>query len=142
MMLRIAAVGLCSSGLPLSAVTFTNNARLEVNTSALDWNPANNGMLVSCWFKLSIPSETALTENMTILANRRSGSQSDRHAYWIQFNVTNGAVEFSSRGSAGIYTNTLIDRPYLERWYHVAIVRPVDNFSCYLDGRAVPGGGG
>ena len=46
-------------------------------------------------------------------------------------------MEYSCRGAAGIYTNTLITRPYLERWYQVAVVRQGDVFTAYVDGRQV-----
>ena len=124
--------------LPVSAATFSGNARLEVpdSTGGLSWNPTASALTVECWFKISIPSGTNLTENMTILVNRRSGSQSDTHGYAIYFNIFTGNVEFSARGS-GAYTNTLISRPYLDRWYHVAVVRQGEVFTAYADGRQV-----
>ena len=116
------------------AVTFAGNSRVEVTdpTGALSWN--GTALSVQCWFKISIPSGTTLTDNLTILVNRRSGSQSDAHAYAIYFNIFSGNVEFSARGSDA-YTNTLIVRPYLDRWYHVAVVRQGENFTGYVDGR-------
>jgi len=122
-----------------SAATFTNNARIEIAdpTGALSWNTANNALSVSCWFKLAIPTDAALTENMTVLVNRRGGAQSDTHGYLIQFNIFTGNMEFSARGSSGIYTNTLIERPYLDRWYHVAVVREGEVFTGFADGRQV-----
>ncbi|MEK7678326.1 MAG: LamG-like jellyroll fold domain-containing protein, partial [Verrucomicrobiota bacterium] len=48
-----------------------------------------------------------------------------------------GNVEFSTKGTSGTYASTLIERPYLERWYHVAVVRQSESFSGYVDGRQV-----
>jgi RHS repeat-associated protein len=121
-----------------SGGTFSGAARLEVSdpTGALSWNSTASALSVQCWFKISIPSGTTLTDNMTILVNRHDGSQADPHAYLIWFNISTGNVEFSSQGS-GLYTNTLITRPYLDRWYHVAVVREGENFTGYVDGRQV-----
>ncbi len=123
---------------PCAAASFSGNARLETAypTGALGWSPAASALTIECWFKISVPSGTNLTQNMTILVNRRSGSQSDPHAYWVYFNIFTGNVELSARGS-GVYTNTLIWRPYLDRWYHVAVVRQGEVFTGYADGRQV-----
>lgn len=120
------------------AVNFPGNARLEVPDSSggLTWNPSANALTVQCWFKISIPTGTNLTENMTILADRRTGTQANPHAFLIQYNLQTGNVEFSARGS-GAFTNALISRPYLDRWYHVAVVRQGENFTGYVDGREV-----
>ncbi len=120
------------------AAIFPGNARLEVadSTGALSWNPSANALTVQCWFKISIPSGTNLTENMTILVNRRTGTQANPHAFLIQYNLQTGNLEFSARGS-GAFTNALISRPYLDRWYHVAVVRQGENFTGYVDGREV-----
>ena len=77
---------------PAQAGIFRGNARLEVTDSSggLSWNSSANAMIVQCWFKVSIPSGTNLTDNMTILVNRLTGSQSDPHAYLIQFNINTG----------------------------------------------------
>ena len=123
--------------LPVNAAIFPGNARLEVSDSSggLSWSPSASAMMVQCWFKIAIPSATNLTENMTILVNRRTGTQADPHAFLIQYNIESGNVEFSARGS-GAFTNALIARPYLERWYHVAVVRQGEAFSAYVDGRS------
>jgi len=120
------------------AATFLGNSRLEVAdpTGGLSWNSAGSELTVQCWFKLSIPTGTNLTENMTILSNRRGGSTNDAHAYLIEFDIFTGSVEFSTRGSA--YRRfTLVERPFLERWYHVAVVRQGEDFTIYTDGRLV-----
>ena len=127
---------LASLLLPLSAsaAAFSGKARIEIG-DGLTWNPSTAALTVSCWFKLAIPTGTNLTENMTILVNRRSGDEGSPHAYQVRFNIFTGNIEFTTRGTSGAYTNTLIERPYLERWYHVAVVRSADAFTGYLDGR-------
>ena len=118
--------------------TFTGNARIEVtdSTGGLSWNTGNNVLSVSCWLKMVIPSGTNLTEDMTILVNQRGGTPADAHAFRIFFNINSGNIEFTARGANG-YTNVLIERPYLERWYHVAVVREGEVFTGYTDGRQV-----
>lgn len=99
------------------AATFSGNADLTVPdpSGALSWNSGNAALTVQCWFKISIPSGTNLTQNMTILVNGNSGSES-QYAYLVRFNISNGNVEFVAQGASGNYTNTLIQLPYLERW--------------------------
>jgi len=120
------------------AATFPGNADLTVPdpNGALSWNSGNAALTVQCWFKISIPSGTNLTQNMTILVNGNSGSES-QYAYLVRFNISNGNVEFVSQGGSGSYTNTLIQLPYLERWYHLAIVQQGATFTGYVDGRQV-----
>lgn len=79
---------------------------------------------------------------MTVLVDRRSGSEADALAYLIRVNVSNGNLEFYCKGSSGTYVNTLIERPYLDRWYHVAVVRQGEAFTGYVDGRQVFSGSG
>ncbi len=120
------------------AAAFSGNARIEIDDGGkLSWNTTTNALTVSCWFKLAIPTGTNLTENMTILVNRRTGDDNSPHAYQVRFNIYTGNLEFTTRGASGAYTNTLIERPYLERWYHVAVVRSADNFTGFLDGRQI-----
>lgn len=130
------AYGLAGS---IHAATFKGEAYLWASdsTGAMSWNTGTAALTVECWFKLSIPSGTNLTDNMTILVNRKNGVQTDPHGYLIWFNCQSGNIEYSCRGASGIYTNTLITRPYLERWYHVAVVRQNDVFTAYVDGRQV-----
>ena len=66
---------LCFLASTTSAATFHGNADLTVSdpTGALSWNSTNNALSVQCWFKISIPSGTNLTQNMVILANGTSG---------------------------------------------------------------------
>lgn len=131
-------VGLAFQVANAFAVGFSGNVRLEVAdpTGALSWNPAANALTVQCWFKLSVPSGTNLTENLTILANRRGGSTNDAHAFLIEYDIYTGNVEFSSRGT-GFRRFPLVERPFLERWYHVAVVRQGEEFSAFLDGRSL-----
>ena len=117
--------------------TFTNSARITVSdpTGDLSWKPEIRALTISCWFKLTVPSDRVLSEHMTILVNRQGGGEGDAHSYLVQFNHQTGNIEFSARGSSGVFTSTLIERPYLERWYHVAVVRSGDEFFSYVDGR-------
>jgi RHS repeat-associated protein len=137
-LILVVGISLISLSLNLWGATFAGNSRLEVadSTGGLSWNTGNNVLSVSCWFKMAIPSGTNLTEDMTILVNRRGGSPTDAHAFRIFFNINSGNIEFTSRG-ANSYTNVLIERPYLERWYHVAVVREGEVFTGYADGRQV-----
>ncbi len=118
------------------AASFSGDSGVEVAdpSGGLSWVPANNAFTVSCWFKLSVPSSVSLSENMTLLVNRRTGNETDRHAFLVEFNASTGKVEFSTRGDTGAFTNALIDQPYLDRWYHVAIVRNGNNVTGYIDG--------
>lgn len=118
------------------AATFSGNASVSVNDpdGELNWKPAN-ALTVSGWFRISIPSATNLTQNMVILMGRTDGNDSASHSYQVRFNSFTGNIEFVARGESGAFTNTLIARPYLERWYHVAIVRQSSVYSAYVDGR-------
>ena len=123
--------------------TFSGNSRLEINDSmgGLSWVPGNDALTLQCWFKISMPTGTNVTENMTLVVNRRSGSENDEYAYLIRFNINTGNIEFLAHGSAG-YTNTLIERPYLDRWYHAAVSRQGEVFTGHVDGRQVFSGAG
>ncbi len=126
--------------LPTSAATFSGNARLEVpdNTGGLSWNVAGQGLTVSCWLRVSIPTDATIAESMTVLANNRSGTEADPHAYLIRLN-TAGQLEFSSKaGASAAFVRTLIAQPYLDRWYHISVTRDMSgNFVGYVDGRKV-----
>jgi hypothetical protein len=119
------------------AATFSGNASISASdpTGALSADSANNTLTVSCWFRLSIPSSTNLTENLVILMDRTDGNESANFSYQIRFNISNGNIEFVARGSSGAITNALIAQPYLDRWYHVAVVRQQSAFTAYVDGR-------
>ena len=139
LLLALSAFCFLFSALPVRAVTFTNSARIEITdtTAGLSWSTSNPGLTVQCWLKIAVPSGVSLTEDMTLLVNRCSGSESDAHAYQIRYSVYTGNLEFTTKGSSGGYTNTLVEKPYLERWYHVAVVRQAAAFTAYVDGRQV-----
>ncbi|MBI4327377.1 MAG: hypothetical protein HY674_19250 [Chloroflexi bacterium] len=135
----VAVALLLHNGAARFAASFAGNARLEVNdpSGGLSWSPASDALTVQVWFKITVPSGTLISEDMTILVNRKSGTASDPHAFLIHFDFAAGDVKFSTRGTGGAYSNTLIDRPYLDRWYHVAVVRQGELFTAYVDGRFV-----
>jgi YD repeat-containing protein len=137
-LLLIAAGGAWLTASTSSAATFTNSASIKVDDPTGALTSASGPFTVSCWFRMSIPSGVTLTDNMTILMDRSDGNESANFAYLIRFNAWSGNVEFVTHGSSGSYTNVLIQRPYLERWYHVAIVRSGSSFSAYVDGRPYP----
>jgi RHS repeat-associated protein len=75
---------------------------------------------------------------MDILMDRADGDESQNFSYLLRYNVSSGNVEFVTRGLSGTtYTETLINSPYIERWYHVAVVRNGSTVSAYVDGNAV-----
>jgi len=81
----------------LHAAAFSGTARVEIG-DGLGWDSSKAALTVSCWFKLAIPTGTNLTENMTILVNRRSGDEGNPHAYQVRFNIYTGNIEFTTRG--------------------------------------------
>ena len=121
----------------VQAATFSGNASISINdpTGALSADPANNALTVSCWFRLSIPSSTNLTDNLVVLMDRTDGNEAATFSYEIRFNIFNGNLEFLANGTTGTITSKLIDRPYLDRWYHLAVVRQQSAFAAYVDGR-------
>lgn len=150
MKFRAATIALLAVGLAahlscpaLRAVTFTNNSRIQISdsTQSLTWNSDVGALSVLCWFKLSVPTGVIPPDYMTILVNPSGSSTNEAHAYNIYFNHLNGNVEFTARGDAGLYRRTLIERPYLDRWYHVAISRAGNSFSAFVDGRLLPDSG-
>ena len=95
---------------PASA-TATDNARIEITDSSggLSYNPASvtpapNALTVMAWVKLSIPTGTDLTSNMTILGNRKSLDWNSPHAFRFYFNINTGNLEFSARGTSQCLT--------------------------------------
>lgn len=122
-------------------------ARLEVadTQGLLSWNPtavtpAPNALTVMFWAKIVIPDVTSfqLTEDMTLAGNRRTGDWTQPHAYRFYFNATTGNLEFTAKGTSGTLPAVkLIERPYLDRWYHLAAVRSGTSWAFYVDGRAV-----
>lgn len=130
---------LCLLPLPAFAASFDGNARVEIQDPSgnLSWSNTVNALTVECWFKISVPTGTNISDHMTILVNRRTGAENDPCAYWIRFNPWSGNVEYVTRGPSSGYTNSLIQQPYLDRWYHVAVVRSGSSFTGYADGRQV-----
>ncbi len=125
-----------------SAATFPGNADVYADDPSVTWNPNTSALTVSCWFKLSVPSSVTLSDDMVILVNQHGYAPGNPFAYLLRLNISNGNIEFVTRGSSGLsFTNTLIERPYLERWYHVAVERSGGVFSFYVDGRQVPSSG-
>lgn len=97
---------------------------------------ATNALTVACWVKFVVPDGVAITQNMTILGNRRTLDWAQPHAYRFYYNATSGNIEFSARGTTAINL-VVLQRPQVDRWYHLAVVRGADNFTLYLDGRLV-----
>jgi RHS repeat-associated protein len=129
---------------PLSAGTFPGSARAESTgadpNSALTWNSGTNALTIACWFKISVPSDFVLSEDMGIVANNRTNS-GNNHAYAIYLSASSANIEFSSRGSGGVDVPLrLIEHPQIERWYHVAVVRTGTSLTVYVDGRNVTSG--
>jgi len=123
------------------AASFNGNARVEIADSSggLSWVPANGYITVECWFKISVASGQSISQDMTILVDRRTGTESTvPYAYLIKYNVTSGRIEFLTRNATTTYGPfVLIQRPYLDRWYHVAVVRQGSSLYGYVDGRPV-----
>ena len=96
----------------------SDNARLEVTdtTGGLSWNPAFSALTVMAWVKISIPTGTELTSDMTILGNRKTLDWNQPHAWRFYFNISTGNIEFSARGTSSLAPIKLVERPYLERW--------------------------
>ena len=87
--LSVFALWTVVSALTCLAASFDGNSRVEITDSSggLSWVQANNALTVECWFRISIPSGTSISQNMTILVDRKTGSETDPYAYLIQFNV-------------------------------------------------------
>jgi YD repeat-containing protein len=122
----------------LEAAKF-DGAGLKVtdSTKGLSWKPTPGALSVSCWFKMSVPTGFTISENMTILVDRiDAAGQNDTYSYLIQYNKDTGNIEFSAKGPAvePLTPIILIESPYLDRWYHVAVVRSGDTFYAYVDG--------
>ena len=135
--LLVLAFSLQPLAFPLSAATFTGNASIKADDPNNALTSTTGIFTVSLWFRLSVPSSLTLTENMILLMDRSDGNESANHSFQIRYNVSTGNLEFFTRGSGGTYTKTLIARPYLERWYHVAVTRSSSTFHFYVDGREV-----
>ncbi len=123
------------------AAVFNGAARVSAgDTKSAFSGGTNNGLTVSCWFKMAIPSTAPqpLPKDMVIMSNRQNSTAGGNFAFEIRININTGNVEFHARGASAMVTaQPLITKPFLERWYHVAITRSVDPFTGYLDGRQV-----
>ena len=129
---------------PTALPSATDNARIEIadSTGGLSYNPAAvtpapNALTVMAWVKLSIPTGTNLSGDMTILANRKTLDWNSPHAYRFYFNINTGNIEFSAKGTSSLSPIKLVERPYLDRWYHLAVVRSNNIYTPYVDGRAL-----
>lgn len=139
--LLLAGLWLLTSTAP--AVTFTNTARIEIadGTGSLRRSAANGPLTVMCWFKFSIPSGVSVANDMTVLVNQTgSTTTNDTHSYNIYFNASSGTVDFTARGAGGLFRQTLIASPFIDRWYHVAIAMSGSGYDSYVDGKLVSGG--
>lgn len=122
------------------------SARVEITDTQglLSWNPpgvtpARNALTVMFWMKITLPDTGGfqLTEDMLIAGNRRT-DWIQNHAYRFYFNYLTGNIEFTAKGStATLPPVALVQRPYLDRWYHLAATRGSAGWSFYVDGRAV-----
>ena len=77
--------------LPSHAALFSGSASISANdgTGALSATSANNyGQTMSCWFRISIPSSTNLTDNMTVLMDRSDGNENANYSYEVRFNLS------------------------------------------------------
>ena len=121
--------------------TFTNNASIQISDPTSSLTSTSGAFTVSCWFRISIPSSLTLSDNMDILMDRTDGNESASFSYLLRYNITNNAIEFVTQGSSGIYSKVLVQNPYIERWYHVAVTRTSSGgfgfFTAYVDGRAL-----
>lgn len=139
--LTLVAVGLSvvASLQEAHAASFFTNAYVQVvDTNGALTVSASSKLTVSCWFKMSVPSGQSIASNMTIVVNRKDGDENSLYAYLLRYNVTNGCIEFVAKGSSGSYSRSLIQNPYLDRWYHVAMVQNGSQFYPYIDGRSLP----
>ncbi len=122
------------------AASFPGSASIEISDTSggLSWQPAKDAVTVSCWMRMSVPSGETISKNMTVLVDRKTGDEISDYAYLVRYNVSNGNLEYVSHGSSGTAVGTLIERPFLNRWYHIAIVRDGGELRGYVDGREVP----
>jgi len=74
---------------------------------------------------------------MTVLANRRTTDWNQPYAYRFYFNIYTGNLEFTARGTSVLTPIILVPHPYLDRWYHLAVVRSGTTYTPYVDGRSM-----
>ncbi len=124
---------LAASAFPAS---FDGQSRVEIAdpSGGLSWNSTNAALTVSCWLRIVVPSDVRISKDMTVLVDRREGGEGDPCAYLIEYDVLSGNLQFVTHDGSAAATNALVERPYLNRWYHVAIVRDGSVLDGYVDG--------
>ena len=144
LLLAVSTISLKAAVFPVPSATA---ARLEITDTQglLSWNPtgvtpAPNALTVMFWMKITLPDVAGfqLSEDMLIAGNRRT-DWTQNHAYRFYFNHQNGNIEFTAKGSTTTLPPVaLVQRPYLDRWYHLAAMRGSSGWAFYVDGRALP----
>jgi len=120
------------------AATFSVNASVAVASDPDKSLTSTTGVYtVSCWFKLSVPSSLTLTQNLTIAMDSATGNESAPFSYLLRINATNGALEFLTRDASTTTTLQLLSGLFVQRWYHVAVVRNGTVITAYVDGSQV-----
>ncbi len=120
------------------SATFSGDASIEISDPSGGLSLTNDMFTISCWMKMVIPSDMTLTEDLTLLVDRTTGSETDEYTYLLKYDYQQGELQFSAKGDSGTLPDqTLISRPYLDRWYHLAVTRQNDEFSGYVDGHEV-----
>lgn len=138
LILAIAALLFAFAASVSFGATFTNNASIQVTSDPTSSLTSTSGIFtVSCWFRISVPSSTTLSDNMDILMDRSDGNQGATFSYLLRYNYTNNAVEFVTKGSTTSYARSLIPNPYLQRWYHVAVTHSGAGYYFYVDGHTL-----
>jgi RHS repeat-associated protein len=123
---------------PIQAATFSGNASIAVPTDPAQSLTSTSGVFtVSCWFKLYVPSSLTVNENLTIAMDRADGNESAPYSYLLRINASNGALEFLTRDATTTTTLSLLNGLYVNRWYHVAVVRDRTVITAYIDGKKV-----
>ncbi len=127
----------------MQAATFSGNASIVVASDPDKSLTSTTGVFtVSCWFKLSVPSSLSLTENLTIAMDSAAGNESAPFSYLLRINATTGALEFLTRNSTTTTTLQLLGGLFVQRWYHVAVVRSAAGvLQGYIDGDPVASAG-
>lgn len=128
----------CLHGAALArAASFDGTTLLTIQDpdSNLTWTSTGGGTL-SFWFRLVLPSGTSLTADMALISERIGGSNNDPNSYLLFLNRATGNLEFRTRGSAASQ-GVVIERPFLDRWYHLAVTRNGASVLAYVDGNLV-----
>lgn len=132
----LAALAQCICGrLEIAHAATFSNAWLTVGKEARDFTPTNINFTVSFWMRIAIPSSEELNNPLTILMDRADGNEASNFAYLFRYDPYKTTVEFMISGSTGTDSIPLITKPYMERWYHLAVARQGEDFSAYVDGK-------